>query len=131
MAKLFMNQAMQYADARPTYPSKLFQFIASKTPSHNLVWDVGTGTGQAISPVRSIFFVSILLFSSHPYYQISTHFVWIVFFIEWLWLSWPWLDFVDLFDTNLDECLESKFRGSLILTWPIDDQIETFFPNLN
>lgn len=55
MAKLFINQAKQYADARPTYPSELFQFIASKTPYHDLAWDVGTGNGQAISPLANIF----------------------------------------------------------------------------
>ncbi|XP_023543596.1 putative methyltransferase DDB_G0268948 [Cucurbita pepo subsp. pepo] len=47
MAKLFIKQAEQYAAGRPTYPAKLFEYIASKTPAHDLVWDVGTGTGQA------------------------------------------------------------------------------------
>ncbi|KAJ8760171.1 hypothetical protein K2173_011027 [Erythroxylum novogranatense] len=47
MAKLFVNQAKQYAGTRPTYPPELFHFIASKTPAHDLVWDVGTGSGQA------------------------------------------------------------------------------------
>nr|ABN07991.1 hypothetical protein MtrDRAFT_AC153128g24v2 [Medicago truncatula] len=47
MAELFVNQGKEYADARPSYPPQLFQFIASKTPSHNLVWDVATGSGQA------------------------------------------------------------------------------------
>lgn len=55
MAKLFIQQAKQYADARPTYPSELFQFIASNTPSHDLVWDVGTGSGQAISPLAKLY----------------------------------------------------------------------------
>ncbi|KAK7286697.1 hypothetical protein RJT34_21882 [Clitoria ternatea] len=47
MATLFVKQAKQYADARPSYPPQLFQFIASKTPSHQLAWDVATGSGQA------------------------------------------------------------------------------------
>ncbi|KAJ8770513.1 hypothetical protein K2173_018004 [Erythroxylum novogranatense] len=47
MADLFMKQAKQYVGARPTYPPELFKFIASKTPCHDLVWDVGTGSGQA------------------------------------------------------------------------------------
>jgi len=54
MADLFVKQAKQYADARPSYPPQLFQFIASKTPSHNLVWDVGTGSGQAAKSVCSL-----------------------------------------------------------------------------
>ncbi|KAL0543810.1 hypothetical protein IC582_018915 [Cucumis melo] len=47
MAKLFIKQAKNYAEGRPSYPSKLFEYITSKTPFHDLVWDVGTGTGQA------------------------------------------------------------------------------------
>ncbi|KAJ3684643.1 hypothetical protein LUZ61_013807 [Rhynchospora tenuis] len=49
MTDLFTNskQAEKYAEARPSYPAELFDFIASKTPRHDLVWDVGTGSGQA------------------------------------------------------------------------------------
>lgn len=47
MADLFTQQGKQYSEARPSYPPELFQFIASKTPAHDLVWDVGTGNGQA------------------------------------------------------------------------------------
>ena len=57
MANLFIKQAKQYAEGRPSYPPELFQFIASKTPEHDLAWDVGTGSGQA---ARS---VSLNLFS--------------------------------------------------------------------
>ncbi|KAK7396182.1 hypothetical protein VNO78_17000 [Psophocarpus tetragonolobus] len=55
MAELFVKQAKQYADARPNYPPQLFQFIASKTPSHNLVWDVGTGSGQAAKSLAGMY----------------------------------------------------------------------------
>ncbi|XP_047181967.1 putative methyltransferase DDB_G0268948 [Vigna umbellata] len=55
MADLFLKQAKEYADARPSYPPQLFQFIASKTPSHNLVWDVGTGSGQAAKSLAAIY----------------------------------------------------------------------------
>jgi hypothetical protein len=51
MAELFIKQAENYADGRPSYPQELFQFIASKTPSHDLAWDVGTGNGQAARSV--------------------------------------------------------------------------------
>ena len=54
MAELFVNQAKQYAETRPSYPQELFQFIASKTPAHDLVWDVGTGSGQAARSVSSL-----------------------------------------------------------------------------
>jgi len=54
--------AKQYPDARPAYPPKLFQFIASKTPSHDLAWDVGTGTGQAAKSVHHFFSISIFLY---------------------------------------------------------------------
>ncbi|KAJ6425959.1 hypothetical protein OIU84_026522 [Salix udensis] len=52
MAELFVNQAKQYAETRPSYPQELFQFIASKTPTHDLVYDVGTGSGQAARSVE-------------------------------------------------------------------------------
>ncbi|ESW34102.1 hypothetical protein PHAVU_001G124700 [Phaseolus vulgaris] len=55
MADLFVKQAKEYADARPSYPPQLFQFIASKTPSHNLAWDVGTGSGQAAKSLSVIY----------------------------------------------------------------------------
>lgn len=57
MAELFVNQGKEYAIARPSYPPQLFQFIASKTPSHNLVWDVATGSGQAAKSVCSLFYL--------------------------------------------------------------------------
>lgn len=62
MAKLFNKQAKQYWEARPCYPQQLFHFIASATPSHDCVWDVGTGSGQAAAPVTPlplIFFISL------------------------------------------------------------------------
>lgn len=55
MAKLFIKQAQQYSVGRPSYPDNLFNFIASKTPCHDLVWDVGTGTGQAAQSVSISF----------------------------------------------------------------------------
>ncbi|KAG5252721.1 methyltransferase [Salix suchowensis] len=55
MAELFVNQAKQYAETRPSYPQQLFQFIASKTPTRDLVWDVGTGSGQAARSLAGIY----------------------------------------------------------------------------
>ncbi|XP_004493416.1 uncharacterized protein [Cicer arietinum] len=55
MAELFVNQAKEYANARPSYPNKLFRFIASKTPSHNLAWDAATGSGQAAKSLASMY----------------------------------------------------------------------------
>ncbi|KAL1813500.1 hypothetical protein ACET3Z_023565 [Daucus carota] len=55
MAELFIKQAKQYLATRPNYPQQLFQFIASKTPSHDLVWDVGTGSGQAATSLAEIY----------------------------------------------------------------------------
>ncbi|KAK9671251.1 hypothetical protein RND81_12G016700 [Saponaria officinalis] len=55
MAHLFIKQAKAYAQTRPSYPPQLFHFIASKTQSHDLVWDAGTGNGQAIPPLAEIF----------------------------------------------------------------------------
>ncbi|CAA3013426.1 methyltransferase DDB_G0268948 [Olea europaea subsp. europaea] len=55
MAELFIEQAKQYSETRPSYPQELFQFIASKTPSHDLVWDVGTGSGQAAASLAKVY----------------------------------------------------------------------------
>ena len=64
MAKLFVEQAKQYAKTRPSYAQELFEFIASKTPSCDLVWDAGTGSGQAARSVSSLIlpllFISLL-----------------------------------------------------------------------
>ncbi|KAF3442504.1 hypothetical protein FNV43_RR16420 [Rhamnella rubrinervis] len=55
MAKLFIKQAKQYAETRPDYPKQLFDFIASKTHTHDLAWDVGTGSGQAAQSLAGIY----------------------------------------------------------------------------
>ncbi|KAL5546510.1 hypothetical protein UlMin_006197 [Ulmus minor] len=55
MAELFIKQAKQYAETRPDYPKELFEFIASKTPDHDLAWDVGTGSGQAAQSLAMIY----------------------------------------------------------------------------
>ena len=60
MAELFIKQAKNYAEGRPSYPPELFEFIASKTSCQDLAWDVGTGTGQAAQSV-SFFFPFLLL----------------------------------------------------------------------
>lgn len=55
MAEHFAKQGKEYADSRPSYPPQLFQFIASKTPSHDLAWDVATGTGQAAKSLSTLY----------------------------------------------------------------------------
>ncbi|KAL7092939.1 hypothetical protein ACP275_11G012500 [Erythranthe tilingii] len=55
MADLFIKQAKQYSEGRPTYPQQLFDFVASNTPSHDLAWDVGTGTGQAAQSLANYY----------------------------------------------------------------------------
>ncbi|XP_041026404.1 putative methyltransferase DDB_G0268948 [Juglans microcarpa x Juglans regia] len=55
MSELFIKQAAEYAEGRPSYPSELFEFIASKTPCKDLAWDVGTGSGQAARHLAGIF----------------------------------------------------------------------------
>lgn len=47
-------QSKQYSGGRPNYPEELFHFIASNTPSHELAWDAGTGTGQAACSVSPL-----------------------------------------------------------------------------
>ncbi|KAF8661802.1 hypothetical protein HU200_056757 [Digitaria exilis] len=55
MANLFLKQAKQYVATRPSYPPGLFDFIASKTPRHELAWDVGTGNGQAAASLAKLY----------------------------------------------------------------------------
>ncbi|CAK9184024.1 unnamed protein product [Ilex paraguariensis] len=55
MADLYLKQGKQYSGSRPSYPEELFQFIASKTPTHDLAWDVGTGNGQAAKSLARIY----------------------------------------------------------------------------
>ncbi|CAI0397276.1 unnamed protein product [Linum tenue] len=55
MAELFIKQAAEYAKTRPSYPKQLFEFIASETPCHDVVWDVGTGSGQAAVSLAGIY----------------------------------------------------------------------------
>lgn len=43
----FSAVAANYADARPTYPSALFDWLASLCAMHELAWDCGAGNGQA------------------------------------------------------------------------------------
>ena len=43
----FGQDANAYRAARPTYPDALFDWIAGEAPGRSLVWDVGTGSGQA------------------------------------------------------------------------------------
>ena len=43
----FSGHAAEYARFRPHYPSKLFNYLASISPVHELAWDCATGNGQA------------------------------------------------------------------------------------
>lgn len=43
----FSAVAAQYANARPEYPSALFEWIAAESPSRGRVWEAGCGSGQA------------------------------------------------------------------------------------
>ncbi|MFN7967437.1 MAG: class I SAM-dependent methyltransferase [Acidobacteriota bacterium] len=43
----FSGHADRYAAARPSYPSRLIDYIADAAPGRSLVWDCGAGNGQA------------------------------------------------------------------------------------
>lgn len=43
----FSSVASSYAQARPTYPPALFDWLASHCPVRELAWDCGAGSGQA------------------------------------------------------------------------------------
>lgn len=43
----FSHHAGDYARYRPDYPAALYEFLAKAAKQHELVWDCGTGSGQA------------------------------------------------------------------------------------
>jgi SAM-dependent methyltransferase len=55
MPDYFSTQAATYAAFRPTYPRELFQFVAASAPARTLVWDCGTGSGQAAAALADDF----------------------------------------------------------------------------
>jgi SAM-dependent methyltransferase len=53
----YKNIAEIYASSRPPYPKELFEIILSKLPQshHNLLLDLGCGTGELLLPLSSFF----------------------------------------------------------------------------
>jgi SAM-dependent methyltransferase len=51
----FSKQAADYAKFRPRYPQELFDYLGSIAPSRQLAWDCGTGNGQAVVGLASVF----------------------------------------------------------------------------
>ncbi|HEX6251187.1 MAG TPA: class I SAM-dependent methyltransferase [Gemmatimonadaceae bacterium] len=51
----FARQADRYSRHRPLYPDELFAILAQLCRSHELAWDVGTGSGQAAGGVARHF----------------------------------------------------------------------------
>lgn len=47
MSDYFSVYSENYKKYRPVYPKELFEYLCSLTPSHELAWDCGCGTGQA------------------------------------------------------------------------------------
>src|SRR6186997_1780603 len=43
----FSQISSLYADFRPQYPARLFDYLADLAPGRSLVWDCAAGTGQA------------------------------------------------------------------------------------
>ncbi|KAI9203035.1 S-adenosyl-L-methionine-dependent methyltransferase [Polychytrium aggregatum] len=51
----FSASSKAYAKFRPTYPPELYEFLSSLTKEHNLVWDVGCGSGQAANGLSAYY----------------------------------------------------------------------------
>lgn len=51
----FSGHAQAYADARPSYPDELSEFLNSQCEQHDLVWGCATGNGQAAVSLAKIF----------------------------------------------------------------------------
>lgn len=52
---LFSVQSGDYAMFRPKYPALLFSYLAELSPKRDLVWDCGTGSGQAAIALAEFF----------------------------------------------------------------------------
>lgn len=51
----FSGHAAGYAQARPTYPPALFEWLASQCAQRELAWDAGCGNGQATQALTAHF----------------------------------------------------------------------------
>lgn len=51
----FSGHAEAYARRRPGYPDDLFHWLSAQCQRHELVWDVGSGNGQAAEALSSRF----------------------------------------------------------------------------
>jgi ubiquinone/menaquinone biosynthesis C-methylase UbiE len=51
----FSRQADLYSKYRPTYPQELYDFILSHVSQRQIVWDCGTGNGQAARELAKYF----------------------------------------------------------------------------
>ena len=51
----FSEQSKQYAQFRPQYPDVLYEYLASLAAERLLVWDCGTGNGQAAVSLAKYF----------------------------------------------------------------------------
>lgn len=52
----FSGHARAYAQARPTYPEALFDWLSDQCLHHDLAWDAGCGNGQASLALARRFF---------------------------------------------------------------------------
>lgn len=51
----FSTESDSYKAFRPEYPAELFSYLAAKAPSRKVVWDCGTGNGQAALALANSF----------------------------------------------------------------------------
>lgn len=51
----FSKQSDIYLKYRPHYPKEMYAYLASLTPVHELVWDCGTGNGQAATGLAAFY----------------------------------------------------------------------------
>jgi SAM-dependent methyltransferase len=51
----FSAHAPDYARYRPCYAADLFEYLAAASPAQELVWDCGTGNGQAAVELAKLF----------------------------------------------------------------------------
>jgi len=69
----FSHNAKGYNKFRPDYPDKLFEYLTSLSPSENLAWDCGTGSGQVAITLAKYFKKVIAIDASKKQLENAKH----------------------------------------------------------
>jgi len=146
----FSSVADLYAQYRPSYPQKLFDFLYSIVRCHNNAWDVGTGNGQVAFELSKSFHqvmatdisqaqidkalkVPNILYSIQPAEE--TNFPDDIFNLITVAQAIHWFDFERFYKevvrvSKPDAVLCAIGYGVLRFHYPIDEVIQVFYKEI-